>query len=520
MDVSLEHGVNRTNSTPVLRGAANSTVAQAPPAYDRSTLEYVFGAIRVGDNLPNTDAGLRARVQRRALIVAPQYQVHFENYGHLPATLNDVCRMHKMLKQCGYEEANIRILVDGLATDPTSDNVLESLKWLVSNVQPGNYRFFHFSGHGTHILSTKDKGKEALKIPEKRSNSLPLDHELSASSKQQYERVSELSAPKQEITYYNEAIITTFKPVPLLESLTKDVTEYNMIRDSVLNEYFSQLPENSRLTCTLDVCDFIEQTLRQANMQVLQCCHSGRMLNNNFKLAGAGFRGRSVYSSAQGNAPKEPMGDFTRMDDLMEQHNKQANQNPFPQYSFNTANASIPADSTSLSPDTSTAQTLPVERGKPAPAVAASAPPMAHNYTSPPLVSKMTELLPAEEASRDKIKADMLTWSGCHQRQAAVDYTDSRGGLFTRVSTWYAVYNVPRLLIVFKPLRIQSFAETVMSNISPVSVGQLYEKLNQRIAEEARIFPGGVLQYAQVWTSCKNGNEEQAKAKLFKDFDI
>ncbi|KAG8681579.1 hypothetical protein FRC09_017384, partial [Ceratobasidium sp. 395] len=323
------------------------------------------------------------------------------------------------------------------------------------------------------------KGKETLKIPEKRSNSLPLDHELNASSKQQYERVSELSAPKQEITYYNEAIITTFKPVPLLESLTKDVTEYNMIRDSVLNEYFSQLPENSRLTCTLD------------------CCHSGRMLNNNFKLAGAGFRGRSVYSSAQGNAPKEPTGDFTRMDDLMEQHNKQANQNPFPQYSFNTANASIPADSTSLSPDTSTAQTLPVERGKPARAVAASAPPMVHNYTSPPLVSKMTELLPAEEASRDKIKADMLTWSGCHQRQAAVDYTDSRGGLFTR-----------------------SFAETVMSNISPVSVGQLYEKLNRRIAEEARIFPGGVLQYAQVWTSCKNGNEEQAKAKLFTNFDI
>ncbi|KAG8678930.1 hypothetical protein FRC09_019409, partial [Ceratobasidium sp. 395] len=65
----LEHdGVNRTNSNPVLRGALNSTVAQAPPAYDRSTLEYVFGAIRAGDNLPNTDAGLRARVLRRALI--------------------------------------------------------------------------------------------------------------------------------------------------------------------------------------------------------------------------------------------------------------------------------------------------------------------------------------------------------------------------------------------------------------------------------------------------------------------
>ncbi|KAG9087943.1 hypothetical protein FS749_002544 [Ceratobasidium sp. UAMH 11750] len=170
------------------------------------------------------------------------------------------------------------------------------------------------------------------------------------------------------------------------------------------------------------------------------------------------------------------------------------------------ANASTPAEGTSLSPGASTPQDPLLERGAKTSGVqAASRPPslplhLTQNYISPPLVSKM-EILPAEEANRDRIKADMLTWSGCHQRQGAVDYSDSRGGLFTR-----------------------SFTESVMENSSSVTVEQLYNKLNQRIANEAGKFRDArgqilpVLQYAQVWTSCKNGDEAQAHGKLHKEF--
>ncbi|KAG8684524.1 hypothetical protein FRC08_013643, partial [Ceratobasidium sp. 394] len=111
-------------------------------------------------------------------------------------------------------------------------------------------------------MSTKEQGKEALRIPEHRSNSLPMDHELNVSSNRgmQYARVSSLHVNPQDIKYYNEAIVTSYKSLPLLDTLRKDVTEYNMIRDSVLNDFFSELPERCNLTCTLD------------------CCHSGRLI--------------------------------------------------------------------------------------------------------------------------------------------------------------------------------------------------------------------------------------------------
>ncbi|KAG9122562.1 hypothetical protein FRC07_001012, partial [Ceratobasidium sp. 392] len=492
MDISLEYSdPNDITVEPTLRGPPTPAVVQASrQAVDRPTLQYISQAIKSGDNLPNRPASLEAEVLRRALIVAPQYQVHFDNFGHLPATLNDVCRVHKMLIHRGYDPANIRILVDGLRTDPTSDNIIDSLEWLVSNVQPGDYRFFHFSGHGTHILSTREKGKETLKIPTKRSDSLPFDHELNPSSNHavQYKRIESLNVHQKDVTYYNEAIVTSYKPLPLLDSLTEDVTEYNMIRDSVLNEYFARLPEKCRLTCTLD----------------------------------------RKNDDAQGHTPEEPSKTVTRMDDLVEQLSQQTIRDLSPSGSnTTTSNTSTMAEDVSSSSDASTTQNSPVYRGKTTQNQATAKPPgpsfvsqLVQNFTSPPLVSNITELLPAEEANRDKIKADMLTWSGCHQRQGAVDYSDLRGGLFTRVGA-IMKFTVIHSLTIDNHLHMQSFTETVMSNGSSATVRELYDKINDRIAGEARDFHGGVLQYAQVWTSCREGKEEQAKSDIFYlDMDV
>ncbi|KAG8684525.1 hypothetical protein FRC08_013644 [Ceratobasidium sp. 394] len=124
MDVSLELDVNYSDSRPTLRGSMDPTVSQAS-VVDISTLQYISKAIEDGDHLPNTEASLGAKTQRRALIVAPQYEVHFTKYQPLPATLNDIYNVHKMLTQRGYDRRNIRILVDGDGdTAPTRDNIV------------------------------------------------------------------------------------------------------------------------------------------------------------------------------------------------------------------------------------------------------------------------------------------------------------------------------------------------------------------------------------------------------------
>ncbi|KAG9124019.1 Ca(2+)-dependent cysteine protease [Ceratobasidium sp. 392] len=482
MDVSLEPDVGYSSDGPTVRGLKDQATSQADHVVvEHSTLKDILQAISDGDRLPNTEASLMRKVRRRALIVAPQYEVHFASYQPLPATLNDVFNVHQMLVHYKYDKADIRILVDGCSdTDPTSENIIESLKWLVSNAQPGDYRFFHFSGHGTHILSTKEEGKEALTIPEQRGSAIPeLDHELNASPSTAYTRVSSLKVNPQDIKYYNEAIITSYKRLPLLDSLTKSATEYNMIRDSVLFD----------LAHGAYMLTGIEQLLT----------------DNNFKLAGAGFRGRCFFASSQGDIPEEPSESLTGMGELIEQFSTQTIKDLTPPES--STNSSTSVEDTSLSPDAPVSRDSSYRyRGARNQPIKSIAPlPLAQNYTSPPLMSKsaeqstgqLTELLPAQEANRDKIKADMLTWSGCHQRQGAVDYSDVRGGLFTR-----------------------SFTETVMANSGSVTIDQLYHKLNQRIAEEACTLKNGILQYAQVWTSCKTGNEEQARTKLQQDFLI
>ncbi|KAG8730334.1 hypothetical protein FRC12_020334 [Ceratobasidium sp. 428] len=89
-----------------------------------SVREYILQAIKSGDTLPNTKSSLDARVQRHALIIAPQYQAHLPGYDHLPGTLTDVYNVHRMLRQCGYNKANIRVLVDGSQGEPTKENVV------------------------------------------------------------------------------------------------------------------------------------------------------------------------------------------------------------------------------------------------------------------------------------------------------------------------------------------------------------------------------------------------------------
>ncbi|KAG9079775.1 hypothetical protein FRC06_007484 [Ceratobasidium sp. 370] len=199
--------------TPGQRLAIQNPVqaSDASAVNGQEVTEYIRGAIAAGSWLPNpSDETLQtARVTRRALIVAPIY-TNDPSWSVLNTTATDVMLVHKMLVRCGYEKRNIWVLCDicsgflGLA-DPTRENILSSLERLTSNTQTGDYRFFHFSGHGEHTLQEKDirHAKRARRVHTGSEPTLPGDYERYSSIREP-QRITEQTIPEKELAYYNE----------------------------------------------------------------------------------------------------------------------------------------------------------------------------------------------------------------------------------------------------------------------------------------------------------------------------
>eukprot|EP01001_Neometanema_parovale_P007500 NODE_3800_length_1161_cov_46.005780_g3614_i0.p1 GENE.NODE_3800_length_1161_cov_46.005780_g3614_i0~~NODE_3800_length_1161_cov_46.005780_g3614_i0.p1 ORF type:complete len:348 (-),score=98.54 NODE_3800_length_1161_cov_46.005780_g3614_i0:56-1099(-) len=96
----------------------------------------------------------------KALLVGINY---FGQQGELHGCVNDVLTMRQNIINFGFDENNMRILVDdpneNPYAEPTSRNILEGMHWLVDSAQPGDSLFFHYSGHGGHMRD--DDGDEA-----------------------------------------------------------------------------------------------------------------------------------------------------------------------------------------------------------------------------------------------------------------------------------------------------------------------------------------------------------------------
>lgn len=108
----------------------------------------------------------------------------------------------------------------------------------------------------------------------------------------------------------------------------------------------------------------------------------------------------------------------------------------------------------------------------------------------------MDEELPPQELKMDNVKANMLTWAACHQRQDSVNYTDLRSGLFTRLWTEALQNDTKRTL----------------------SIGELYKSVS---AETLKLGDQeNAWQYVQLWTSMARGNPELQKKLLQKPVDI
>ncbi|KAJ1301836.1 hypothetical protein OPQ81_009064 [Rhizoctonia solani] len=315
------------------------------------------------------------RVERKALIVAPQYK-DYEQGMHMSATAFDIKLVHEMLVNFGYEPGNIRILCDVCpgsgSSYPTKMNILDGLEWLTDNSEmtPGCHRFFHFSGHGTHIPSDKltapIQGK-LIRDSDWKPEMTPVTRDTERSSSQLHaERIMRQEKPPENVMkYYNEAILTR-------KDVSDEEEPFNQILDSKLNEYMSKLPEDCTITCTLD------------------CCASGRMLNLDEKVAGSGWR---AGWRGKVSAPTAAGGKTT------------VNQSSIHQSVDQTLSKEVSGLTMNIRPTIQIDTTYELED------------------------------IPPEERAMNHVVAKIFSWSASHQRQEAWNDSENQRGLFTRVFT-------------------------------------------------------------------------------------
>ncbi|CAE6504102.1 unnamed protein product, partial [Rhizoctonia solani] len=386
-------------------------------------------------------------------------------YGPLPSDAADVKLVHEMLLRFGYERRDIRILCDVCGgfngrADPTRENILQSLEWLVAGATAGDRRFLHFSGHGDRILGDLVNGKRARRV-EPRLN-MPgawnIDTERS-STRVFSRRATEQVVEEDELVYYNEGIITRLSEVR--DELT-DGEYTDKILDSELNEYLSKLPEGCTITSIMD------------------CCASGRILNLSHKLLGGGFRGQHDTAIAQ-NRP----GFFqnTPVENTKNSSGEAISPSP-----------SVASVAESAAPSISTVVCIMMK-----------VVPRLMRYAR----EVMQEGIPDRERDLDNIKARIVSeflisfaywakmlkfaWGACHQRQESWETNDRSAGLFT-----------------------QTFTETCLRLAGPsgtpnqFTYNQLFNEVSQQVAEKRAGSCAGwgnskpAPQFVQLWTSLKN----------------
>ena len=88
--------------------------------------------------------------EKRAVLVGINYP---GTKAELKGCHNDVARMRRCLvERFGFDESGIRVLVDdGSGPQPTGANIRRALARLVADARPGDFLFFHYSGHGTRL---------------------------------------------------------------------------------------------------------------------------------------------------------------------------------------------------------------------------------------------------------------------------------------------------------------------------------------------------------------------------------
>ncbi|GKT82954.1 caspase domain-containing protein [Colletotrichum tofieldiae] len=107
--------------------------------------------------------------KRKALLIGINY---FGQDGELRGCINDVKNLSAFLvEKYGYKREDMVILTDDQQQpmgQPTKNNILRAMHWLVQGAQPNDSLFFHYSGHGGQtedIDGDEDDGYDEVIYP-------------------------------------------------------------------------------------------------------------------------------------------------------------------------------------------------------------------------------------------------------------------------------------------------------------------------------------------------------------------
>ncbi|KAK7992228.1 hypothetical protein PG988_001022 [Apiospora saccharicola] len=136
-------------------GRPSSNAYQAPPPPPVAPQSFGHGAPQGYAFQYSNCTG-----RRKALLIGINY---FGQRGQLRGCINDVKNMSGYLvEHFGYKREDMVILTDDQQnpmSQPTKQNILRAMHWLVKDARPNDSLFFHYSGHGGQ---TKDlDGDEA-----------------------------------------------------------------------------------------------------------------------------------------------------------------------------------------------------------------------------------------------------------------------------------------------------------------------------------------------------------------------
>ncbi|KAM7197195.1 Caspase domain containing protein [Naviculisporaceae sp. PSN 640] len=117
---------------------------QAPPPPPQTPQHFGYGAPQGYAFQYSQCTG-----RRKALLIGINY---FGQRGQLRGCINDVRNMSSYLvENFGYKREDMVILTDDQQnpmSQPTKQNILRAMHWLVKDARPNDSLFFHYSGHG------------------------------------------------------------------------------------------------------------------------------------------------------------------------------------------------------------------------------------------------------------------------------------------------------------------------------------------------------------------------------------
>ena len=97
---------------------------------------------------------------KKAVLIGINY---VKSSYELKGCINDVKNMKDFLiKNCDFEEKNIKVLTDQDIILTTSANIKTNINWLVSNNSENDLLVFHYSGHGSNIRDTNSDETDGM----------------------------------------------------------------------------------------------------------------------------------------------------------------------------------------------------------------------------------------------------------------------------------------------------------------------------------------------------------------------